>query len=130
MFQKYGGQYGFDYRIVAAVAYQESGLRNYRVHNDGTGHGLFGFDDGGLRPDFERWSGFYIGPGRTANIAPVELQIAYACFALARYQTAYGDPWSACRAWHRGSGLMNDAAGRNYEQLIRAHVTRLFGVTL
>ncbi len=116
-----------DYRVVAGVAYQESGLRNYRVHNDGTGHGLFGLDDGGMRVPFEQWSGFYIGPGRTANIAPVGKQIEYASYQLKRYQDAYGDPWAATRAWHRGGGLMNDAQGYNYQTLIQAHVRTLFG---
>ena len=110
------------------MAKQESGFRNYRVHNDGTGHGFFGLDDGGMRVPFEQWSGFYIGPGRTANIAPPEKQIEYACYQLARYAVAYGnDPWAACRAWHRGGGLMNDAQGQNYEVLIRRHVQTLFG---
>ena len=127
IFKKYGEQYGFDYRITAGVAFQESGFRNYRVHRDGTGHGLFGLDDGGLRPDFERWSGFVIGRGATANIAPIGPQIAYASYQLKRYQDAYGDPYVGCQAWHRGPTYWNDAAGKNYNALIRQHVARLFG---
>lgn len=125
-FTKYGAQYGIDHRVVAAVAFQESGFRNYRVHNDGTGHGLFGLDDGGMRVPFEQWSGFFIGPGRTANIAPPEKQIEYASYQLKRYADAYGNHWAACRAWHRGGGLLNDARGQQYEALIKAHVARLF----
>lgn len=127
IFEQYGADYGFDYRITAAVAYQESEFRNYRVHNDGTGHGLFGLDDNGLRPDFERWSGIVIGKGRDAGIAPVGKQIEYASYQLKRYQTAYNDPWAATRAWHRGGGLMNDAQGYSYQSRIQAHVRTLFG---
>ena len=117
----------FDPRIVAAVAYQESGFKNYVVHADGTGYGLFGLDDNGLLPDFERWSGILVGRGHNhKSISPTH-QIAYAAYQLARYQSAYGDAYSACRAWHRGGGLMNDSRGQNYEALIRQHVKTLFG---
>jgi len=127
IFQKYGEQYGFDYRITAGVAYQESGFRNYRVHNDGTGHGLGGFDDNGLLPDYERWSGTRVGRGSSAVIMPVGKQIEYMSYMLARYAVANGDPYVGTQAWHRGPTLWNDAAGRNYNALIRQHVRTLFG---
>lgn len=122
-----GRQYGYDGRLIAGVMLQESGFRNWRVHADGTGHGLFGLDDNGLLPDFENWTGQRFGRGRTAQMIPPALQIAYAAMALARYSAKFGDPWAATRAWHRGERLMNDAAGLNYERLIRTHVSRLFG---
>lgn len=117
---------GFDPQVMAGVCYQESSFKNYRVHFDGTGHGLFGLDDGGMLPDFEQWSGLSVGRGDGAISIPPTLQIAYVAMALQRYVATYGDKWAACRAWHRGGGAMNDELGQRYEQLIRAHVQRLF----
>ena len=111
-----------------AVAYQESGFRNYIVHNDGTGHGLFGLDDGGLLPDYERWSGTYVGRGSLASTIPPEKQIEYAAMMLARYAQIYGDPYIGTQVWHRGPSLWPDAAGQNYNRLIRQHVRNLYGV--
>ncbi len=117
-----------DPRIVLGICYQESSFRNWRVHMDGTGAGLFGLDDGGLLPDFERWSGLQCGRGQNHIVIPPELQIRYACEQLGRYATQFGgDSYAAARAWHRGVGLMNDAHGQQYEALIRAHVQELFG---
>lgn len=123
---RYGNTYGIDPRVVAGVAYQESGLRNWRVHADGTGAGLFGLDDGGLLPDFERWSGLVIGRGRQHAMIPPARQIEYASMQLAAYARQYGDAWTACAVWHRGEGLYRDQRGTDYIGLIRAHVQRLF----
>lgn len=120
-------EFGFDPKVLAAICYQESGFRNWRVHHDGTGAGLFGFDDNGLLPDFERWSGLSVGRGYSHAIIPPEIQIRYASYQLKRYADHYGDVWAAARAWHRGGGLMNDTRGQQYEQTIRAHVRTLFG---
>ena len=116
----------FDPRVVAAVAYQESGFKNYVVHADGTGYGLFGLDDNGMLPAFEQWSGIQMGRGRNHRSVSPTIQIAYAAYQLARYASVYGDQYAACRAWHRGGGLMNDSRGYNYEALIRSHVRALF----
>jgi hypothetical protein len=122
-----GDEFGFDPQVLAGIIMQESGLRNWRVHRDGTGHGLLGLDDGGLLPDFERWSGLPIGRGQAAASIPIVPQIRYAAHALADYAHRLGGPYAAARAWHRGEGLMNDARGQQYEALIRAHVADLFG---
>ncbi len=116
-----------DGRVIAGICRQESGFRNWRVHRDGTGHGLFGLDDNGLLPDFERWTGVQVGRGYRADIIAPELQIEYACYQMARYTAKFGDPYTAARAWHRGERLMWDQLGANYEALIRAHVRALFG---
>lgn len=71
--------------VLAAIAYQESSFRNYRVHLDGTGHGLIGLDDNGMLPDFESWSGLSIGRGPEAEMIPVGQQLNYLGFAIARY---------------------------------------------
>jgi hypothetical protein len=122
-----GAELGFDAQVLAGIIEQESGFRNWRVHRDGTGHGLLGLDDNGLLPDFERWSGLSIGRGQAAASIPIVPQIRYAAHALADYAGRLGGPYAAARAWHRGEGLMDDAAGQHYEQLIRAHVAELFG---
>jgi hypothetical protein len=122
-----GEEFGFSPEVLAGIMQQESGFRNYRVHFDGTGHGLLGLDDGGMLPGFEQWSGLRIGRGPGAESIPVVLQIRYAAKVLAGYARQYGDPYAAARAWHRGTGAMNDARGQNYEQLIRGHVQDLFG---
>jgi hypothetical protein len=127
LFQKYGQQYGFDYRVIAGIAYQESGFKNWRVHADGTGFGLFGLDDNGLLPDFERWSGLSVGRGASHRPVTPNQQIEYAAYQLARYQTQLGDPILAAQAWHRGMGGYADSLGVNYGNLIRSHITRLFG---
>lgn len=122
-----GEERGFDPQVLAGIIEQESGFRNWRVHRDGTGHGLLGLDDNGLLPDFERWwGGTAIGRGQNAASIPIVPQIRYAAHALADYATRLGGPYAAARAWHRGERLMNDAAGQHYEALIRAHVADLF----
>lgn len=121
-----GSEFGFDPQVLAGIMKQEGGFRNWRVHRDGTGHGLLGLDDNGLLPDFERWSGISVGRGQAASSIPIGPQIRYAAHALADYARRLGGPYAAARAWHRGEGLMNDARGQQYEQLIRAHVAELF----
>lgn len=121
-----GAEFGFDPEVLAGIMQQESGFRNWRVHRDGTGHGLLGLDDNGMLPGFEHWSGITVGRGQRAISIPIAPQIRYAAFALADYANRLGGPYAAARAWHRGQGQMNDALGQNYEQLIRAHVAELF----
>lgn len=121
-----GDEFGFDPQVLAGIMKQESGFRNWRVHRDGTGHGLLGLDDNGMLPAFERWSGIAVGRGQNARSIPIVPQIRYAAFALADYARRLGGPYAASRAWHRGEGGMNDQLGRQYEQLIRAHVASLF----
>lgn len=120
-------EFGADEGVVAGIVEQESGFRNWRVHRDGTGHGLVGLDDNGLLPDFERWSGLSVGRGASAAIIPPELQIRYLARFVAAETRKFGDPYAAARAWYRGEGLMDDAAGQHYEALIRAHVAELYG---
>jgi hypothetical protein len=121
-----GAEFGFDTQVLAGIIEQESGFRNWRVHFDGTGHGLLGLDDNGLLPDFERWSGLSIGRGQAARSIPIVPQVRYAASALADYARRLGGPYAAARAWHRGERLMDDTLGRHYEELIRAHVAELF----
>lgn len=131
LFQEGQQKYGPNARVLAAITYQESGFRNWRVHHDGTGHGLIGLDDNGMLPDFEDWLGVSrgtVGRGYDAQVIPVGSQLRYLAFAIGRYGSRYGgDDYAAARAWHRGPGLMDDWRGLNYEQLIRAHIVTLFG---
>lgn len=115
-------------RVVLAIAYQESGFRNWRVHHDGTGHGLFGLDDNGLVPSFEAWSGMEVGRGLAAAVIPPGLQVEFAARTLAEMAQGYGDAYTAARAWHRGPTYWRDERGASYERLIRAHVAQFFGV--
>ena len=135
----YANQYGFDAKILAGMVFQESSFKNHLVHRDGTGHGLLGYDDNGLLGDFEQWvraskpgqQSFSAGRGHNAVSIPPEWQIEYAANKLSQVSQAYGGPYAAARAWHRGPGGMNDWRGQQYEQLIRTHVNTLFpgGVT-
>ncbi len=118
--------YGADAQVVAAIAAQESGFRNFRVHYDGTGHGLFGLDDSGGLIQFEQWSGMDCGRGAGAIIIPPGLQIECTAMLIAKMTQGYGDPYIAARAWHRGPSLWTDWRGDQYEALIRAHVAKLF----
>lgn len=117
----------FPYTVLAAIAAQESSFVNWRVHLDGTGHGLFGLDDGGLLPDFERWSGTNVGRGPTANTIPVNLQIEYTKQELQRLNVKYGSPYIAARIWHTGEGNWDSEKGAGYEAKIRDHERELFG---
>jgi hypothetical protein len=125
--QTYASLYDVDPRIVTALAYQESGFRNFRVHADGTGHGLFGLDDSGGLIEFEQWSGSSFGRGADAGMIPPVLQIEFVCSWFERNLPRYGDTLTACQAWHRGPSLYRDAAGWSYRSLIETHVRRLFG---
>jgi LysM repeat protein len=132
--ERYANQYGFDPQVLAGMVYQESSFTNFIVHRDGTGHGLLGYDDNGLAPDFQAWvrrskpgyEDFTIGRGANARVLPPEFQLEYAAMKLADYSRRYGGDYAAARAWHRGPGGMNDSRGQHYEQLIRAHVNNLF----
>lgn len=130
LMQQYGQQYGFPYQVIAAICYQESGFKNWQVHRDGTGYGLFGLDDNGLLPDFEQWAHIQVGRGAGHRPVSPTKQIEYAAYALSRYQQSLGDPILAAQAWHRGMGGYQDDLGQNYGQLIRAHISRLFPTTL
>lgn len=125
-FNSAGQEFGVDPRFLAAIAYQESGFKNWRVHRDGTGHGLFGLDDNGMLPGFESWSGLNIGRGPFAAIIPEELQIRYAAMILAQYANRLGSWDNAAAAWHRGEGQYQDARGRAYAALINTHMRTLF----
>lgn len=127
LFNQYGNGYGFDPKVLAAIAYQESGFRNWRVHQDGTGFGLFGLDDNGLLPDFERWAQISVGRGDQHRPVTPNQQIQFAAMQLRRYQDQLGDAILAAQAWHRGMGAYQDELGQAYGNTIRAHVTRLFG---
>lgn len=116
----------FPPKVLAAICYQESTFINWRVHRDGTGHGLFGLDDNGLLPDFERRFNMTIGRGPTANIIPIQPQIEYTKSVLQFYSLKYGGPYAAARVWHRGESMYQDALGDIYEQKIRQHVQELF----
>ncbi|HZR97554.1 MAG TPA: LysM peptidoglycan-binding domain-containing protein [Chloroflexota bacterium] len=120
-------RYGADPRVVAGIIAQESGFTNWRVHRDGTGHGLIGLDDNGLLPDFERWAGLACGRGAGAICIPPALQIDYLAKTIGELTRQYGSPYAAARVWHRGPGLWQDAQGDLYESLIRGHIQRLFG---
>jgi SH3-like domain-containing protein len=121
------GKFGADAQVIAGIMYQESGFKNVRVHNDGTGHGLFGFDDNGLLPDFEQWSGIQVGRGQAAISIPPRPQMEYCARIIAAYTLQFGNAINAARVWHRGAGLWQDDRGQNYENLIRAHIQELFG---
>jgi murein DD-endopeptidase MepM/ murein hydrolase activator NlpD len=120
-------RYGADPRVVAGIIAQESGFTNWRVHRDGTGHGLIGLDDNGLLPDFERWAGLTCGRGAAARSIPPALQIAYLAKTIGELTRQYGSAYAAARVWHRGPGLWQDALGDRYESLIRGHIEQLFG---
>lgn len=138
----YGAAYGVDPKLLAkymaGIVQQESGFRNFRVHRDGTGHGLIGLDDNGLLPSFEASMHFRVGRGRNAKIIPPELQMQFLAQSLAqmaarnrrRHPENQGLD-AAARQWHRGPGAMNGSLGYRYQSLIRTHVRALFpnGVT-
>lgn len=131
---RYAQQYGFDPKVLAGMIAQESSFKNHLVHRDGTGHGLLGYDDNGLLPEFEQWvrrtkpgqEGYSAGRGHSASSIPPEWQIEFAAKKLAEYSDRYGGDMAAARAWHRGPGAMNDWRGYNYQDLIQGHMNRLF----
>jgi hypothetical protein len=120
------GKSNADAKVVAATMQQESGFTNWRVHRDGTGHGLFGLDDNGLLPDFEQSSGISCGRGFAAISIPPKPQIDYACKIIAAYALQFGSAINAARVWHRGPTLWQDELGQHYADLIRAHLQTLF----
>ncbi|MGI5861683.1 MAG: LysM peptidoglycan-binding domain-containing protein [Myxococcales bacterium] len=125
--QRYAAQYRADPKIVAGIIMQESTFKNWRVHHDGTGHGLIGLDDNGELPRFEKWSGLRVGRGRNAKSIPPEKQIEYLAKTIGELTAKHGSGWAAARAWHRGDyWAMNDAKGYRYESFIRQHVAALF----
>ena len=124
--QSAAARYGADRQVIAAIIAQESGFTNWRVHRDGTGHGLIGLDDNGLLPDFERWACFSCGRGAAAACIPPMLQIDYLAKTIAALTRTYGSAYAAARVWHRGPSLWQDTQGDLYESLIRGHVQRLF----
>lgn len=130
LWQSYGQKAGFDYRVVAGICYQESGFKNWKVHLDGTGFGLYGLDDNGLLPDFERWSGLSVGRGSDHQPVSPNKQTEFACIQLRRYQDQLGSAILAAQAWHRGLGNYSDDLGVHYGGLIRAHVQSLFNASL
>lgn len=126
LFNQYATKYGFDSVVLAAIAYQESGFKNWRVHLDGTGFGLFGLDDNGLLPEFERWSSLQVGRGDQHRPVTPNQQIEYAAMQLKKYQDQLGSAILAAQAWHRGLGAYQDQRGVDYGNLIRTHIARLF----
>lgn len=126
-----GEKYGYDPKLIAGMARQESTFHNYRVHRDGHGHGLFGLDDRGLLPEFERWSGRNIGRGEDAAIIPPELQIEFAAWQLKKYADYYpgesDGAYVALRAWRAGGTGRVEQKAFDYVQLILSHVRALFG---
>ena len=125
--EQWAGEYGVDPKVVAAMCWQESGGRNWRVHHDGTGHGLFGLDDGGGLIEFERWSGSTFGRGPSAGMLSPVLQIEFVCDWLSRNTATYGDALTAAQVWHRGPGLYRDERGLRYRELIAGLTRSLFG---
>jgi hypothetical protein len=119
--------HGADPRVLAAIIAQESGFTNWRVHADGTGHGLFGFDDNGLLPDFEAWSGLSCGRGAAAISILPRLQIEFAAKTIAAFTSCYGSAINAARVWHRGPALWQDSLGDRYQSRIEGHLASLFG---
>jgi hypothetical protein len=126
--QASAAKYGADAEVIAAIMKQESGFANIRVHNDGTGHGLFGLDDNGLLADFEKFSGLSCGRGQTARSIPPLPQIDYCARTIAAYTSdpEIGTAINAARAWHRGGRLWRDEFGQIYEDLVRGHIQTLF----
>jgi LysM repeat protein len=120
-------RYETDARVLAGIICQESDFVNWRVHRDGTGHGLIGLDDNGLLPDFERWSGRAFGRGEGCASIPAALQVEYLARIIAASARQHGgDALAAARQWHRGPRLMDDERGWHYQALIQGHIARLF----
>jgi hypothetical protein len=132
--QRYAAQYGTDARVLAAIVAQESSFTNHLVHRDGTGHGLIGLDDGGLKPDFEQWvrntkgvPGYTIGNGANAISIRPDWQMEYLAKTIAELTPKYGgNIMMAAREWHTGAGGVFSGEGALYEQLIRQRMSELF----
>ncbi len=122
----YAQKYGVDPKLLAGIIQQESTFKNHIVHEDGTGHGLIGLDDNGLKGDFEKWSGMSVGSGANAASIPPEKQIEFMAKTLSETSKEYGgDQMAAAREWHSGAGRVNSAGsggGLEYEQLVRGHM--------
>ncbi len=120
----YAQKYHVDPKLLAGIIKQESTYKNHIVHDDGTGHGLIGLDDNGLKGDFEKWSGLRVGSGADAVSIPPEKQIEFLAKTISELSTQYygGDQMAAAREWHAGAGGVNKADGLDYEQLVRGHL--------
>ena len=125
--QAAAGEFRADGQVMAGIVHQESSFKNFRVHGDGTGHGLIGLDDHGLLPAFEAWSGMAVGRGAAAVSIPPGLQMRFLARTIAELTARHGNAFAAAREWHAGRGGMNGPAGLHYEELIRAHIVKLFG---
>ena len=119
-------RHGANARVLAAIVAQESSFTNWRVHQDGHGHGLIGLDDRGLLPDFESWSGLAFGRGQDAASISPTLQLEFGARTLAAFAERYGSALNAARVWHRGPGAWMDEQGDYYDGRIRAHIAALF----
>ncbi len=124
--QKIARKYKVDVKLLSAVVYQESTFTNWRVHPDGTGHGLVGLDDNGLLLDFERWACMKVGRGQLARTIPVAPQLEFLGMRMKQMVRKYGNSMAAARAWHRGAGGMWDALGDKYANLITNRINQLF----
>jgi hypothetical protein len=125
--QQCADQYGTDARTMAEIVGQESTFRNLIVHDDGTGHGLIGLDDGGLLSDFEGWTGQRFGRGAGAACIPPEWQIEYLAKTLAEFTREFGSVIMAARAWHTGAGGRFSPEGDFYEQCLANQERAIFG---
>lgn len=133
--QKYAAKYGTDPKVLAAIVDQESSFTNWIVHRDGTGHGLTGLDDGGLKPDFERWvrqtkgiPDYTVGNGGDARSIEPDWQMEYLAKTISELTNKYnGNIMAAAREWHTGAGGVWSGEGDLYESLIRQRMQELFG---
>lgn len=125
LFSYYAQKYGFDPLVLAAICRQESGFKNWRVHLDGTGYGLFGLDDNGMLPAFEQWSGLSVGRGSDHKPTTPNQQIEYTAMQLRKYQDQLGSAILAAQAWHRGLGAYTDDRGQAYGETIKGHMAYL-----
>lgn len=120
-------EFGADAKVMTAIVHQESGFKNFLIHFDGTGHGLIGLDDNGLKPSFEAWCGQSFGKGEDSRSIPPSLQVRFLAKTIGELTQLHGDAIAAAREWHAGRGGMNGAHGVHYEALIRGHIAQFFG---
>lgn len=125
LFSYYAQKYGFDPLVLAAICRQESGFKNWRVHLDGTGYGLFGLDDNGMLPAFEEWSGLSVGRGADHKPTTPNQQVEFTAKTLRQYQDQLGSAILAAQAWHRGLGAYTDELGVAYGETIKGHIAFL-----